>query len=143
MAGAKGYVLKGAPDEEVADAVRSVAAGKSVISPAVARDLVQRGTGVTPAAVPSAGPPGVAPAVREPDPVRPEEAPAPSLGRPPMTLAVVLAAGLILTALGQAAAIFDGDATLGTWLEAALNFLVAYVVWRLGLLAGERRDPSR
>lgn len=142
MAGAKGYVLKGAPDEEIADAVRSVAAGKSLISPAVARDLVQRSAGIIPAA-PLESSRSVEPpqSGRGPDSADLAEVSASRARSSSTEAAVVALAGVVLTALGQAPEILDGDATLGTWIRAALNFAVAYVVWRLGVLAG-RRAPS-
>jgi two-component system response regulator NreC len=42
QAGARGYVLKGAEDEELIDAVREVAAGGTHVSGEVARDLERR-----------------------------------------------------------------------------------------------------
>ncbi len=42
MAGAKGYIVKGAADGEILDAVRRVAAGQRAISPQVASELVER-----------------------------------------------------------------------------------------------------
>jgi DNA-binding NarL/FixJ family response regulator len=42
MAGAKGYIVKGAADSEILDAVRRVAAGQRAISPQVASELVER-----------------------------------------------------------------------------------------------------
>jgi DNA-binding NarL/FixJ family response regulator len=40
--GAKGYVLKGAPREELLECIRAVRAGKSHIAPAVAAKLAER-----------------------------------------------------------------------------------------------------
>lgn len=42
MAGARGYVVKGAGDEEITAALRGVAAGERVISPQVASKLAER-----------------------------------------------------------------------------------------------------
>ena len=42
--GAQGYILKGAPREEVFNAVRIVAAGGSLLEPVVAMKLIQRAT---------------------------------------------------------------------------------------------------
>jgi DNA-binding NarL/FixJ family response regulator len=42
MAGARGYVVKGAEDEEITAALRGVAAGERVISPQVASKLAER-----------------------------------------------------------------------------------------------------
>ncbi|MFL5907235.1 MAG: response regulator transcription factor [Solirubrobacterales bacterium] len=42
MAGARGYVVKGARDEEITAALRGVAAGERVISPQVASKLAER-----------------------------------------------------------------------------------------------------
>jgi DNA-binding NarL/FixJ family response regulator len=45
MAGARGYVVKGAKDEEITAALRGVAAGERVISPQVAGKLAERAVG--------------------------------------------------------------------------------------------------
>jgi two-component system NarL family response regulator len=42
LGGAKGYVLKGVPREELVECIRTVCAGKSHIAPAVAARLAQR-----------------------------------------------------------------------------------------------------
>ncbi|MCI0850118.1 MAG: response regulator transcription factor [Chloroflexi bacterium] len=44
-AGAQGYILKGAPREQVFQAVRSVHAGNTLLEPAVASKLVRRASG--------------------------------------------------------------------------------------------------
>jgi len=61
-AGATGYLLKDAPRDELFDAVRAAAAGRSVLSPAVAAHLVsrvrgggERGGGGDPARGPASG----------------------------------------------------------------------------------------
>jgi DNA-binding NarL/FixJ family response regulator len=42
LAGAHGYVIKGADDDELVAAILGVAAGESVVSPAVANALIER-----------------------------------------------------------------------------------------------------
>jgi DNA-binding NarL/FixJ family response regulator len=42
IAGATGYVVKGASDEELLDAIHRVAEGRRALSPAVAGDLIER-----------------------------------------------------------------------------------------------------
>jgi len=50
-AGASGYLLKAAPQEEILTGIRSVAAGETVLAPSIAAKLVARvRTGATPAA---------------------------------------------------------------------------------------------
>ncbi|MDQ3423603.1 MAG: response regulator transcription factor [Actinomycetota bacterium] len=51
-AGARGYLLKGAGQDEIARALQAVAAGQVVLEPSVAARLVRRGTGPEPAPVP-------------------------------------------------------------------------------------------
>lgn len=48
QAGASGYLLKTASSDELCHAVRSVAAGETALSPAVAKKLVQRASGSGP-----------------------------------------------------------------------------------------------
>ncbi|WP_353815914.1 response regulator [Agromyces sp. SYSU T00266] len=53
-AGASGYLLKAAPQEEILAGIRSVAAGETVLAPSIAAKLVARvRTGATAAAAPS------------------------------------------------------------------------------------------
>lgn len=83
MAGAKGYIVKGAPDEEIVAAVRSVAAGQTVISHDVAGTLVRRGSGQEePADPPSADALRPQPPEPPPEPPQPAERPA-SVAAPP------------------------------------------------------------
>lgn len=56
------------------------------------------------------------------------------------TLAIALIVGTILTAINQADVIARGDATLTTWIKAAANYCVPFVVSNLGLLAGRRAE---
>lgn len=56
------------------------------------------------------------------------------------TLAIALVVGTILTAINQADVIAAGDATLVTWIKAAANYCVPFVVSNLGLLAGKRAE---
>lgn len=51
-AGARGYLLKGAGQDEIARALQAVAAGQVVLEPSVAARLVRRGAGHTPEPVP-------------------------------------------------------------------------------------------
>ncbi|MET1019212.1 MAG: response regulator transcription factor, partial [Microterricola sp.] len=61
-AGAGGYLLKAAPQEEILAGVRAVAAGETVLAPSIAAKLVQRvradaaGTGGTASATPTLSP---------------------------------------------------------------------------------------
>jgi len=54
-AGARGYLLKGAGQEEIARALQAVAAGQVVLEPSVAARLLARGAGPAPAPVPLPG----------------------------------------------------------------------------------------
>jgi hypothetical protein len=56
------------------------------------------------------------------------------------TLKIALVVGTILTAINQADVIAGGDATLVTWIKAAANYCVPFVVSNLGLLAGKRAE---
>jgi hypothetical protein len=49
-----------------------------------------------------------------------------------------LVAGALLTAIGLGDEIADGTATAGTWLMAAVNCVIAFVLLNVGLLG--RRD---
>jgi DNA-binding NarL/FixJ family response regulator len=51
QAGANGYVLKTADAEDIVDAVRAVQEGKSVLDPAIARQVMRRLSGEGPLAV--------------------------------------------------------------------------------------------
>jgi hypothetical protein len=59
------------------------------------------------------------------------------------TARIALVVGTILTAINQADVIIGGDASTATWLKAALNFCVPFVVSNLGLLAGKRVERER
>src|SRR6202034_2057128 len=59
--GAAGYLVKDTPPGEIIGAIRAVAAGQGVLSPAVTRpllDLLQGRAGDAPASSDGAGPPG-------------------------------------------------------------------------------------
>ncbi|MGH2963192.1 MAG: nitrate/nitrite transporter NrtS [Microbacterium sp.] len=60
------------------------------------------------------------------------------------TVRIALVVGVILTLINQADVVIRGDATAITWVKAAGNFLVPFIVSNLGLLAGKRaeRDPD-
>ena len=59
-AGASGFMLKDAPPEEIAAAVRIVASGEALLAPAVTRSVIEEFARQRPPAVPSAPPPAVA-----------------------------------------------------------------------------------
>ena len=52
------------------------------------------------------------------------------------TVRIALVVGVVLTAINQLDVIIAGDATTGTWIKCALNFVVPFVVSNLGLLSG-------
>lgn len=54
------------------------------------------------------------------------------------TLRIALVVGVVLTAINQLDVIVGGEATAGTWVKCALNFVVPFVVSNLGLLSGRR-----
>ncbi|MGH8956975.1 MAG: nitrate/nitrite transporter NrtS [Microbacterium sp.] len=60
------------------------------------------------------------------------------------TVRIALVVGVILTLINQADVVIRGDATAITWVKAAGNFLVPFIVSNLGLLAGKwaERDPD-
>jgi Na+-translocating ferredoxin:NAD+ oxidoreductase RnfE subunit len=57
------------------------------------------------------------------------------------TIRIALVVGVILTSINQADVIIRGDATAITWVKAAGNFVVPFIVSNLGLLVGKR--PAR
>jgi DNA-binding NarL/FixJ family response regulator len=59
-AGASGFMLKDAPPEEIAAAVRIVAAGEALLAPAVTRAVIEAFARQPPATVPPTQPPAVA-----------------------------------------------------------------------------------
>jgi DNA-binding NarL/FixJ family response regulator len=120
MAGARGYVVKGAEDEEIRAALRGVAAGERVISPQVAGKLAER----------------TAPHGAEYEPARPADAPLP-LG---WLMAIGLLGGVLVTVIGQGAEILDGTATSDTWVKAALNMVIAFGIANLAGLVVRLRD---
>jgi hypothetical protein len=56
------------------------------------------------------------------------------------TIRIALVVGVILTSINQADVIIRGDATAITWVKAAGNFVVPFIVSNLGLLAGKRTE---
>jgi Na+-translocating ferredoxin:NAD+ oxidoreductase RnfE subunit len=56
------------------------------------------------------------------------------------TVRIALVVGVILTLINQADVIIRGEATAVTWIKAAGNFVVPFIVSNLGLLAGKRAD---
>jgi len=128
MAGATGYVVKGAGDDEVRATIHRVAAGERVLAPKVASALVER----------------TRPHDSNGDNKRREPPPPPPSGEVREVarasnfwpnLAVALVAGALLTAIGLGDEIADGTATAGTWMLAAANVVVAFMLVNVGLLA--------
>lgn len=113
LAGAAGYVVKGAPDEQIRGAILAVGAGERVVSPDVAAELVER-TG-TPAA----------------EGVKPRR----SRGGAPGALAISVIAGLVLAGLVVGEQVADGDATAWTWAKGAFAFVIALALVRIGRLS--------
>jgi DNA-binding NarL/FixJ family response regulator len=114
MAGARGYVVKGAEDEEIRTALRGVAAGERVISPQVAGKLAERT------------------APHDVERESPSEAGA--AGSFVWVQAIGLVGGILLTAIGQGPEILDGAATSDTWVKAGLNLVVALGIANLAVL---------
>ncbi|MGH2962321.1 MAG: nitrate/nitrite transporter NrtS [Solirubrobacterales bacterium] len=56
------------------------------------------------------------------------------------TVRIALVVGVILTLINQADVVVRGDATAITWLKAAGNFVVPFIVSNLGLLAGKHAE---
>jgi hypothetical protein len=56
------------------------------------------------------------------------------------TIRIALVVGTILTLINQADVILGGNATTLTWIKAALNYCVPFIVSNLGLLAGKRAE---
>jgi DNA-binding NarL/FixJ family response regulator len=120
MAGARGYVVKGAGDDEIRAALRGVAAGERVISPQVAGKLAER----------------TASRNAEGAPPRPVDAPLP-LG---WVMAIGLLGGVLVTVIGQGAEILEGSATSDTWVKAGLNLVIAVGIANLAALVVRLRD---
>ncbi len=144
MAGARGYVLKDSGEAEIVAAIRAVAQGETVISPEIASVLVERG-GPAPERPPERAIP-FAVEVKVPHPAPAEAVPPLPLAAPPaeryeqpgndvteapQRLLAVLAAGAVLTLVGQGQALAHGHMTARTWLAVLANFLVSLAVWEL------------
>lgn len=56
------------------------------------------------------------------------------------TLTIAVVVGTVLTAINHADVIARGDATGATLAKAALNYLVPFIVFNLGLLVGARGE---
>lgn len=141
MAGARGYVVKGAQDEEIRAALRGVAAGERVISPQVAGKLIERvrGNGAEgKVTTPSPAAPA-APRVPTPEPRpgrRTDDLPAPARAPVPLGLvqAVAIVGAIVITAIGQGEEILDGTTTADTWIKAGMNLIVSLAVANLAVL---------
>jgi hypothetical protein len=59
------------------------------------------------------------------------------------TIRIALVVGTILTLINQLDVILAGDASTITWVKAALNYCVPFVVSNLGLLAGKRAEQEK
>ncbi len=155
MAGARGYVVKGAKDEEITAAVRGVAAGERVISPQVAGKLVERvrgdrekGKAFTPSRAAPSAPRVPTPAPRTATPAEQlKDVPARSalrtIFRPKLllqTLLIAVVVGGLLTMIWQGEQIQDGDADSETWIRAGLSVLAAFALINIGVLVGRSRD---
>lgn len=57
------------------------------------------------------------------------------------TVTIAAIVGTILTVINQGDVLVAGDATVSTWIKAALNYVVPFVVSNLGLLAGHHGKP--
>ena len=51
---------------------------------------------------------------------------------------IAVVVGTVLSAVNQGAVVVGGDATIGTWLRVAFNYLVPFVVASLGYLSARR-----
>lgn len=144
MAGARGYVVKGARDEDIRAALRGVAAGERVISPQVAGKLIERVRGDGAEGRVTTPSPAAPEAPRMPTPAslplrpaaRTGEVPAPPAAQIPFGLvqAVAIVGAIVITAIGQGQEILDGEATGETWLKAGLNLAVSLAVANLAVL---------
>ncbi|MBA2545976.1 MAG: response regulator transcription factor [Solirubrobacterales bacterium] len=129
MAGATGYVVKGAGDDEMRATIHRVAAGERVLAPKVASALVERtrphdSNGDNKR--------------REPPPPSEEVREVARASNFWPNLAVALVAGALLTAIGLGDEIADGTATAGTWMLAVANVVIAFMLVNAGLLARRR-----
>jgi DNA-binding NarL/FixJ family response regulator len=148
MAGARGYVVKGAKDAEIMAALRGVAAGERVISPQVAGKLIQRVRGEGDETMPTTPSPAApaAPRMRTPpprparvverEPSRPADASVP-VG---IVQAVGVVGGIVVTAIGQGQEILDGAATSDTWVKAFANVVIALLIANLAVLIARFGD---
>ena len=154
MAGARGYVVKGAKDEEITAAVRGVAAGNRVISPQVAGKLVERvgggregGKAFTPAPSAPSAPRVPTPPPRTPTPAEqlkdvPARSALATIFSPKLllqTLLIALIVGGLLTMVWQGEQIQDGDGDSETWVKAGLSVLAAFALINIGVMVGRSR----
>lgn len=155
MAGARGYVVKGAKDEEITAAVRGVAAGERVISPQVAGKLVERvrgdreeGKAFTPSRAAPSAPRVPTPVPRTATPAEqlkgvPARSALATIFRPKLllqTFAIAVVVGALLTMIWQGEQIQDGNTDSETWVKAGLSVLAAFALINIGVLVGRSRD---
>ncbi|MCU1476852.1 MAG: LuxR family transcriptional regulator [Subtercola sp.] len=93
-AGASGYLVKAAPQEEILAGVRAVAGGQTVLAPSIASKLVER---------------------MRADRMRADRAPSPKLSARELDVLRLVAAGKSNPEIGRA--LFIGDATVKTHLQ--------------------------
>jgi DNA-binding NarL/FixJ family response regulator len=155
MAGARGYVVKGAKDDEITAAVHGVAAGERVISPQVAGKLVERvsgereqGKAYTPSQAAPSAPRVPTPMPRAPTPAEqlkgvPARSALATIFRPKLllqTLIIALIVGGLLTMIWQGEQIQDGEGDTETWVKAGLTALACFALINIGVLVGRSRD---
>ena len=143
-AGASGFLLKTARPEQLADAIRAIAAGDALLSPEVTRTIIQRAVTETPATPSGAAEP--APSEASPrSPSAPSSATHPDLTERETEVLQLVALGLSNDEI--AARLFIGRATVKTHVSTVLMKLqlrdrvpaVAYA-YRHGLVTTE--DPT-
>lgn len=140
MAGALGYVVKGAGDADILEAMGRVAAGERSIPPELAGSLVARARGEEPGPPPAAA---SAPARERPPapeqraPATPEPAEEATRGEEALTAPVLigLLGGLLVATVAKGPEIAGGGAGSGAWLVVLLCLAAGVAVAVLSVLA--------